>query len=357
MLAIFVRRAEEGVTPPFVDRLVAALAAGFAFAIKPPVFALPFLALGLAELIRARSLRFVFASLLPVSALFGLGLTALSLAAFPQYLGGVTTLMREVYVPVVVDIETVLDRKFFNGAAMALLLAFFFLRGRPRPAAVYYSLAISFGYLAAFLIQRKYFEYHALPAALFAMIALVMALFPRIEKAFASRPRGAGDLALAGFAIGAVSLFYFLGARDILDHRANLEWAAEYDRPTALAISPSIATSFPLAPKIGAQWVDRIHSQWVAHYAKLMIERDDISAADKARYQRYFDMEINRVAELIKSRRPDLIFQVDHEDVQWLNDALLARDPTLFDDYELAARRWPNRILRRKDSVRAPAAR
>ena len=57
-------------------------------------------ALAVFELARTRSLAFLFPSMLPVAAVAGLAFTVASLAAFPAYLDGVTTLMRDVYVPI-----------------------------------------------------------------------------------------------------------------------------------------------------------------------------------------------------------------------------------------------------------------
>ncbi len=150
MFAVFVRHADSGEWPSWRGRLVAATLAGIAFAIKPPVFAFPFIAMALFELARTRRLAFLFPSMLPVAAVAGVGLTLGSLAAFPAYLDGVTTLMRDVYVPIELwPFHMVLRDRTFVGTAACIVLAVLMLVRREPPRAVTVALIVAGGYVAA----------------------------------------------------------------------------------------------------------------------------------------------------------------------------------------------------------------
>ncbi len=346
MFAVFVRHADSGEWPSWRGRLVAATLAGIAFAIKPPVFAFPFIAMALFELARTRRLAFLFPSMLPVAAVAGVGLTLGSLAAFPAYLDGVTTLMRDVYVPIELwPFHMVLRDRTFVGTAACIVLAVLMLVRREPPRAGTLALIVAGGYLAAYLAQRKFFAYHIYPAALFVVVALTVLLWQRCTE---SVTRLRTDVGATRYAV-CTTLLLTLLMREFDERRPtmrDLSWAGELNEPTALAISPNEATSFPLAQEIGARWVDRIHSQWVAGYTRFALRRGGLSETERRRYQSYFDGDIKRTVNVIHEKRPDIIIQ--DAGAAWLTDAMLAADPTLLDDYETIAEERAIRILRRR---------
>jgi hypothetical protein len=346
--AVFARRAENGDWPSRRGRLAAATLAGLAFAIKPPVFALPFMAMALYELTRTRSLAFLFPSMLPVAAATGLAFTGLSLAAFPVYLDGITTLMRDVYVPIQLGpVQAVLREKGFVAIALCLLIAVTALVRRPPPRAGALAMIVAGGYVVAYFAQRKFFAYHMVPAALFVLVALPILLWTRCAEVLA-RPRR--DVGMIAYTLCATLILAFLifAFDDQRPQMRDLSWADALNHPTALAISPYIATGFPLAQHIGARWVDRIHSQWVARYTRTALRRGGLSETDAQRYQSYFDNDIQRTVSVIHERRPDIIIQDAETGVEWLTDAMLAVDPRLLDDYEKIAEEGAIRILRRR---------
>ena len=365
VFAVFVRRAEGGEWPSRGSRLVAATMAGLAFAIKPPLFALPFVGLALFELIRTRSLEFLFPSMLPVAAAAGLAFTVASLAAFPAYLDGVTTLMRDVYVPIqLAPNHVILQERGFVGTTLGIVLAVLVRLRRELPRAASLAIVIAAGYLAVYLLQRKFFAYHVFPAALFVIVAFTLLFGTRFEEFVRSRRsppirrrRAIVHLEITGsYAVCAsLAVFFLLKAFD--DNRPemrDLSWANELNRPTALAISPDHSASFPLAQRIGARWVDRIHSQWVARYTRDTLRRGGLNEIDAQRYQSYFDRDIERTVRVIREKRPDIIIQHVGAGATWLIEALLAEDATLLDDYETFAEEGVVRILRRRKTLTAP---
>jgi hypothetical protein len=350
MFAVFVRRAEIGEWPSRGGRLAAASLAGLAFAIKPPVFALPFLALALFELTRTRSLAFLFPSMLPVAALTGVAFTIVSLAAFPAYLDGVTTLMRDVYVPIQLGpFHAVLRERGFVGTALCILVAVLAMVRQKPPRAGALAMIVAGGCVAAYLAQRKFFAYHIYPAALFAIVALTVLLWTRFTELARSR-RQLETLAIYTVCATLLLVFVMSAFEDDRPEMRDLSWAIKLDRPTALAISPNVSTGFPLAQHIAARWVDRIHSQWVARYTRLALRRGGLSESEAQRYQSYFDDDIRRTVRVIRVRRPEIIIQHVGTGSQWLADALLATDPTLLSDYEPVAEEGAIRILRRRQT-------
>ena len=354
MFATFVRRAENGQWPSWQGRLAAATMAGLAFAIKPPVFALPFVATALFELSRTRSLAFLFPSMLPVAAVTGLAFTVVSLAAFPAYLDGVTTLMRDVYVPIQLGPYTaVLRERGFVATALCIIVGVLALvRQKPRRAGSL-AMTVAGGYVAAYLLQRKFFAYHMYPAALFVVVALAVLLWTQCAELVRSR-RKLDVIALYAVCAALLISSLMTAFDDNRPEMRDLSWANELNRPTAMAIAPDLSAGFPLAQHISARWVDRIHSQWVARYTLIALRRGGLSETDAQRYQSYFDGDIERTVRVIREKRPEIIIQRMGNGAGWLTDALLTADPTLLDGYQTFAQEGVIRILRRQKTASVP---
>ena len=343
---VFIRHADTGEWPPFGAIAIAAFLAGLAAAIKPPLFIAPGLALALYYFWRERSIVFLWRSGLIAAGVVFVALTALSLLAFPAYLGGVTHLMSDIYVPLRSSLLIGLTSKEFIavGACIAIALAFNATRN-PSPAiAVFCVMALSF--TAVYFVQGKYFPYHLYPASFFGGLALVAAvasaLHPRPDE---TGSRRAFSLALA-LMLPAMAWPTYAAYDDNRPRMHDLSWAENLHQPTALAISTNISISFPLAQEIGAVWKDRIHSQWIVLYAKEGLKKKHFSAEQKAVFQSYYDAEINRILNRIIAQKPDIIIR-SLPDKELYNE-LLKRDPQLLDAYEPVAREGVIEILKRR---------
>lgn len=349
IFAVFVRRGQENEWPSARARFIAAALAGLAFAIKPPLFAAPFLAIGAYEWIRTRSLRFLFPSYLPAAALIGVLITAVSLAAFPAYLGGVTTLMRDVYVPIKAGPWHGLCDSFL-GTALCLVASAGFSLSAKSPAATKIAGVFALAYVVVYFLQGKYFPYHVQPGALFAFIALIIPTYGRMRGLDLKTPANTAFMAMHAAIVAAAAALLMHGFADGRPKMRDLSWAKGMDHPTAMAIAPNISFGFPLAEHIHARWVDRIHSQLVAGYAHFALDRGGLTDEKRELYQRYFDNDIARTREVIREKRPDLIIQCVSSSCGWLTKAMLAGDPALLNDYAPIAQEGVIRILRRKDA-------
>ncbi len=344
---VFIRHAETGDWPSLGALAIAAFLAGLAAAIKPPLFIAPGIALAFYYFWRERSIVFLWRSGLIAAGVVFVALTAVSLLAFPAYLGGVTHLMSDIYVPLRSSPLIGLTSKEFIAVAACIAIALAFNATRkPSPAiAIFCVMALSF--TAVYFVQGKYFPYHLYPASFFGGLALVSAvaaaLRPRTDETAGSRRVFSVALALM---LPAMAWPTYAAYDDNRPRMHDLSWAEDLHQPTALAISTNISISFPLAQEIGAVWKDRIHSQWIVLYAKEGLKKKHFSADQKAIFQSYYDAEIDRILDRIIAQKPDIIIR-SLPDKELYNE-LLKRNPQLLGAYEPVAREGVIEILKRR---------
>ena len=349
MIAIFIRRLIDNEWAPYPLRFWAAITCGLSVAIKPPLLALPVITIAAYYLLVRREIRFIYSSGLIAAAIISVVLTAASLAAFPAYFDGVTTLMRDVYVPWRYNHPLAA----LQPVMIAIIICFIIVTAMSfqsnRRDSALLLLAAAFGYVLVYFGQGKYYAYHVLPGAMFAFMAVWTLLWPRLESGLDERNSNPKLLIVTGAAAVILIQQFFTAFDDGRPEMKDLDWAQSLDRPTAMAITPSIAFSFPLARKIDAQWVDRIHSQWVSHYAKTADKVIDLTDEDRERYMAYQDFDLNRVKTLIVEKQPDLVIQCISKKHLWISESLLEREPALFDNYEVIAEEGIFRVWKRRD--------
>ena len=143
----------------------------------------------------------------------------------------------------------------------------------------------------------------------------------------------------------------FLFIRGFDDRRpvmSDLSWAAGLDHPHALAVSPILETSFPLARHIGAVWVDRTHSQWVARYTLFALRSDGLTEPERAKFLGYHKQDLEWILQQIAVKAPDIIIQDVRPGNSWLTSELAALKPGFLDGYEVIAEEGGIRILYRR---------
>ncbi|GEM_PF-2786434 len=361
MLGVLMVYGEKGVWAGPGLRFWSAVLAGLAAAVKPPLFALPILLLGVWLLWRERSLRPLWSSGLILSGVVAVVVTVLSLAAYPEYLDGVTQLMRDIYVPTRamnavgwgVFPETVLAL-FRTHASLPLIMIVAIFLFSPRiekkirlwPA---YQLLVllSAGYIFVFLLQGKFFGYHIVPAVMFAFAGLWALVHHQLETGDRKTTlRRAAPILLLVIMAGA----NFVKLDDRRQALSDFAWAQNLDNPTAIAMSPDISIGFPLARQVNAKWIDRIHSQWAVYYSHVSKQRFDEDSEKWQIYQRYYQSELARTIALIEQQQPELIFQCIAETCQWLNEAFLARSPHLLDNYREVTRQGLTAVWQRQSA-------
>lgn len=349
MVSVFVRHAQDGQWPRLSDRVVAAILAGLTIAIKPPLFALPGIFVAGYYWSRTRSLSFLVSSGLLAAGVVGLTITAASIAAFPDYLGRISTVMRDVYVLVRSDPISILIDMGFVGVVLCLVLGLILCIKQKPPVIAALAFMAAVGFVAAYFIQGKYFYYHIYPAALFASIAVWILILRRL-RTFIGGPfaKLAGATGIYAVAILGISILFIVGFDDRRPVMSNLSWAAGFHHPRALAVSPDVATSFPLARRIGAVWVDRIHSQWVARYTRYALRSGGLTEAKRTKLQNYHEQDLEWILRQIVEKAPDIIIQDVRPGYAWHSSELVALKPGFLDGYEVIAEEGGIRVLGRR---------
>ena len=352
VICVFITHAQEGRWPGFQERLWAALLAGLSVAIKPPVFAAPGLLLGAWYLFETKNFRTLYSSGLIAGGAIGVIVTAISLAAFPDYLTGVTALMRDVYVPTRLPaFENIFGPAFISIAAAGAAIAVLSLDKKP-PKAVIMMLIAAASYVVLYAVQGKFFDYHLLPASFLVFIALFMLAAQRLLRDLASAAGRVQILIVPVAFVGIISVMIYRGYDDHRPQMTDFVWAQNLERPTAMAISPFINIGFPLARQIDAVWIDRIHSQWVANYTRVTLgQAKTLSPAVVERMRAYHQRDLERTRALIREERPELVIQAVSDGVAWLSEEMLENDPALLDDYDVIAEQGVFRIWRRRDAI------
>jgi len=356
IVAVFLRHGRDGSWPSLTDGAAAAILAGLTIAIKPPLFILPGLFIAAHMVWRTKSLAFLLPSGLFAAGLFGVAVTVVSFAAFPHYFGETAALMREVYLPVRSDFLSCLnDRGFVAVLALLGISGSLMLRLKPVAAQTTALLAAT-GFLTAYFLQGKYFPYQVFPAGLFALIAAVIGVFRHLQtvdlRALGPLLRSGGFYVLASVGI---ALSFLAGFTDQRPGMPDLSWADGLDRPTALAVSPDHATSFPLARRIGARWVGRAHSQWVARFARHALASPGLSEAEPRKFERYHGADLRGVLERIEAAKPELLFLDAAPAYAWFYQELQALNPGYLKAYAPVAESAGIRVLKRRSD--APAGR
>ncbi|MEL6361486.1 MAG: hypothetical protein AAFR21_10400 [Pseudomonadota bacterium] len=363
LLSAAIKRTEGHDWPLWHHQVAVGALAGFGAAVKPPIFAIPLLILGAYLVISERRLDPLWKSGLITSAITFTTLTGFSLLMFPEYLTGVVPLMQEIYVRTTVSLSTYLGSKplfvFLTLTAGFLIL----IRKEKITPTLSIPAVMALGFFVVFILQGKLFHYHALPAVYFGYLALCLAGGLALQKWMASDdqpntffslgsvPVGFKQIALiSGISIIFPAITYDLCTDDKYPF-ADLAWSEDLDKPTALGISPTILTSFPLSRTIDAKWIDRIHSQWVVHYSNIMLSREATSPEIRAKYERWRDNELERVADLIRDEQPEIIIHCVMGGARELNERLLDLSPNLLAPYTAIAEERGIRILRRTSAI------
>jgi hypothetical protein len=349
MVSVFVRHAHENVWPPLWERILAAVLAGLTIAIKPPLFALPGIVVAGYYWSRTRSLSFLISSGLLAAGVIGVAITGASLAAFPDYLGGITTLMRDVYIPVRIDAFWSLGDKGCLGVLWCVVLALILCVKQKPPVTAVLALMAAIGFLAAYFIQGKHFYYHVFPAALFGGIAVWLLIYERLRAMVPKlTAKVVGAIGVYALAILQICILFIVGFDDGRPVMSDRSWAAGLDHPRALAVAPDINISFPLARRIGAVWVDRIHSQWVARYTRYALRSGGLTEPEREKFLHYHKQDLQWILRQIAEKMPDIIIQDVWPGDSWLTSELLALKPGFLDGYEVIAEEGVIRVLRRK---------
>jgi hypothetical protein len=327
LLCAIAARAASAAPASLPLRLVAAVAAGVGFAVKPHY------ALGLvgplAMLWRTRGWRGLVAT--PeawTAAIVALLLVAVQFAAFPDFTHTVLPLLMRIYLPA----RQTWSYLFTCPSAIlevAGLAAYAGLR-RNRGAQPIGDTAVlaALGFFAAYLMQGKGWPYHAYPAIASTLIGL------GALTCGARRPSPV-PLVAAGAAIlsiGFVAGVWFDGRRDLRSEAPGLEQAVTSlaPHPKIMSLASDIAVGHPFVREIGGRWVGTLMSSWISLEIRRLTGRLD----PRGPYGADLALQDRVMASDIRERKPDAVLATTPGWSSWL-----ASQPTVADalaDYHLA---------------------
>ncbi len=350
MVAVFIGHAQCGVWPPISLRVIATVLAALTVAIKPPFFALPGVLIFCYYLWRTRGFAFVMASGLFVAGLLSVLITVATFAWFSDYFGLVWTLIQDVYLQAKSHPLNFIIKYEANAVLLALGATILLQIKQRHSSAVWLLLLAGVGFLVAYFIQGKYFNYHAYPPALLIFCALSLAIVERISSLeLASRAfKTVFSLIYAAILIASPCLMY-AGMRNNNPRMSDLSWTAHLENPTVAAISPIISTSFPFVREFGGVWVDQTHSQWVAFFTHVMLARGGLSPEVRQAMIRHHKDDLVRLLESIERNSPDILLVNISSRDSWLIAQLKGIKPSFLDDYLVVGEEGILRIMARRD--------
>jgi len=344
MMAVFIAHADSGEWARPGARVIATVLAAFTLAIKPPIFALPGLFVFVFYLAKTRSLKFSLTSGIVPAGVLAVLITAGSLAVFPQYFGKVWDLVLHVYVPAKsYPLAFLKSIGFLSVAACVVII----MRGNLGTTVRLLQCAAS-GFLAAYLVEGKWFAYQLYPAAFFTFLATTTAISRQVS-AIAPAARVARIIAagLGALALVAISAAMLIGFRDKGVETLGHNWGKNFQHATMLMITPDHAMAFPLVRQLKGDWVGRTHSEWVARYTLFMLDHYKLAPARRQELLNYHQWDLKEVLQCIAEKKPEIIIVDVRPQRKWLIEELRSLKPDFLAAYTLVAREGPVNVFRR----------
>ena len=311
LLAVFSVRM-KGEAPSTWMAVVAGCGAGVALSFKPH-FAVGILCAVGCVAIYSRSWKVVFTLENLTAAAIVLLYAASVIAFFPEFFTTIGPLVRDVYIPVGLSFQTLLEKPALPIWGVTILATIVLKRHDKIDAACLLLLTTSLGFAAVFVLQRKGWPYHSYPMITLAILALAYALA-------SNTPRTALDRACRA---GAILLFAILFARSMLwfdvafDARPLQAAVARLGpNPKILAITAEPGLGHPLVRALNGTWVSRQQGLWVEAYLEYMRQHDMIGPQANLALDFYAARERAMLIEDINRVRPSVIL-VDNLTGDW----------------------------------------
>lgn len=287
--------------PPRWAIIVAGIGVGLALCFKP-YFAIGVLFGIVAIVVLLRKPRLLWApEHVIAAACVGLYVVVVALA-YPEFFTAIGPLVRDVYLPVGLSLQQLLEKPAITiwaaGSVSALLL------GRSRKyESVLVLLAMSFGFAVVFLVQRKGWPYHSLLMVALCLLALSYAV---ASEGFARQQlwlRGSTVAMLAVLFLA--SMAWFNVAFDARPLQAAVARLGPHPKILGITAEPGIG--HPLTRAVGGTWVSRQQAIWVDAYLDYMKQHGQLDPPREAALEIYAKRECAMLVDDIRKNPPDIV--------------------------------------------------
>jgi hypothetical protein len=330
MLAVFGVRM-KGEVPSTWMAVIAGCGAGFAVSFKPH-FAIAIICAVFCLAVYLRSWKAVFTAENLIAAGIALLYAASIIALFPEFITIVGPLVRDVYIPVGLSLQALLERPALPIWGVAILATVVLKRHDSIDVACLLLLTTSLGFAAVFILQRKGWPYHSYPMLALALLALGQAIASSTPRTALDRGCRAGAVVLCAI-LFARSMVWFDSFFDAGPVQAAIARLGPH--PRILAISAEPALGHPLVRALNGTWVSRQQGLWVEAYLEYMRQHGIIGPQGNPALDLYAARERAMLIEDINRVRPSVIL-VDNMNGDW--GAWLRSHPDvsgLLSDYRL----------------------
>lgn len=312
MMAVTTLRAER--RPVSLAAAIAAgLGAGVTIAIKPH-FALALLPMTLLAGVRSRSWRAMASPEIAAAGTIVLAYGAIVLLCFPAFVRDTLPILRDVYLPARAPWYAVCLPAAMLLQVAAVLVTLSVARTRILASRAALPLLASLGFAAAAVIQGKGYLNHYYPGVALALLALAIVVAEKEGDAHARRfAAGAGALlAAVGFWFFA-HVYHYAGLTELVTRAAP-------PHPRMMLAGGDLGAGHPLVRAVGGEWVGHSHSLWVTGNAVYLLgwPPRGQTAAERAHLTSLADGEMERFADDVVQRRPDVVLVDGTSAARWI---------------------------------------
>jgi hypothetical protein len=284
----------------WADGLVSGIMLGLSIAIKPHFVLCALLVAGF-EFARSREIRGIFRIEHWSAGAIVLAYFVSSLVFFPKFFSDILPMVTDLYLPLRIRLPELI-RRAVTPILIPLCICWLF-HGRRQNSGIIVFLLVGAGFLVAFLIQGKGWNYHLYPAIAFFLMAAGWAL-QGAEREEGRFPRKLGFALMAAALILPAPRFF----RPDVSHpglEATIERLAPHPRILTIGFLQNLG--HPLTRDVGGVWVGRTWGEWATGGALAMMDRAGDDQAKRAKALAYFEGDRQMLTEDIETQHPDVI--------------------------------------------------
>jgi hypothetical protein len=257
----------EGAQVSVSESVLIGMIGATAVCLKPHAILAP-LALEAVMVLRSRNLRMMFAPENIAAVIFAALYGAAMVLWCPAFLAGMVQLGIAAYVPYYgLDASEILQRGVLPASVLALSLVLICMAKGPMRNLTVLAVATGAGFLAAYFLQAKGFNYQIMPARIFAVAGGIFAFTGILDALNAGKLRKL--LVIPALIVVSVIGLLSLSTQTYVSRGPLFATAISQHRPGAKSFfiaSTNVFNGFPLAVRENLVWASRFPALWLVPY-------------------------------------------------------------------------------------------